>query len=230
MIACKKAEGQRKHQAIAHCTAGVEEQRHTQQGGPDAFFLIGIERRLDEKPQFHQQVREHYNQRQPKGGLHMGEERCGDVDIDDVDVEIRRENAPQSLVHKEIATCRSEDYGIEDAGHCDKGGDKDDSQGDDHPENRPAEHLQVVPEAHFAIRHHFFSSLLSVSISALMSSSSLRTSFIPSLKLFTPLPRPRISSGIFLPPKSSSTTRATMSISPVPIFCRKSRFPISNQA
>ena len=68
----------------------------------------------------------------------MGEERGGDVDIDDIDVEIRRENSSQSLVHKEIATCRSEDYGIEDAGHCDKSGDKDERQGDNHPENGPA--------------------------------------------------------------------------------------------
>ena len=39
---------------------------------------------------------------------------------------------------------------------------------------------------------------------------------LPSLNSFTPLPRPRINSGIFLPPKSKSTTTKIIMISGVP--------------
>ena len=46
------------------------------------------------------------------------------------------------------------------------------------------------------------------SMSFLISFTSSSTPCIPSLKLFTPLPRPFISSGIFLPPKRRSTTSA----------------------
>ena len=46
--------------------------------------------------------------------------------------------------------------------------------------------------------------------------------FTPSLKFFTPLPIPFISSGIFFPPKSNNTTMAMITISPVPKFPKNS--------
>lgn len=49
--------------------------------------------------------------------------------------------------------------------------------------------------------------------SFLVSSTASSFPFIPSLKLRTPLPRPFISSGIFLPPNSNNTTRAMTIIS-----------------
>lgn len=50
-----------------------------------------------------------------------------------------------------------------------------------------------------------------------LSSLSLPLSFMPSLKLFTPFPKPRISSGIFLPPNISNTTKTMRTISQPPI-------------
>lgn len=61
--------------------------------------------------------------------------------------------------------------------------------------------------------------LVSSSEAFLISSS---TSFKPCLKLFTPLPTPFISSGIFLPPKRSRITRTMTIISPVPRLNSKS--------
>ena len=57
-----------------------------------------------------------------------------------------------------------------------------------------------------------------LSVSSILMSSS--NPFTPSLKFFTPLPIPFISSGIFLPPKSNKTIMAMMIISPVPKFPR----------
>ena len=71
-----------------------------------------------------------------------------------------------------------------------------------HPYEYVAQFIEMIPKTlAFA---HFFSSVVS-------DASSLP--FMPSLKLRTPLPSPFISSGIFLPPKSSSTTSAMTTIS-----------------
>ena len=68
---------------------------------------------------------------------------------------------------------------------------------------------------------HLFFSVLEYHWFIFALSSSFRSfsiSFIPSLKLLTPFPKPFINSGIFLPPQKSKTTRAIIMISPAPIF------------
>ncbi len=81
------------------------------------------------------------------------------------------------------------------------------------------QYIQMLPKRHltdlsliYRLSHicHLtgFSSLMSRSFS---------TPFTPSLKLRTPLPRPFISSGIFLPPKNSRTISTMKIISCVPI-------------
>ena len=59
-----------------------------------------------------------------------------------------------------------------------------------------------------------------LSFSTMLSSNSFLTLSFASLNSRTPLPRPRISSGIFLPPNNNNTTKAINIISVAP------RFPI----
>ena len=76
----------------------------------------------------------------------MGEERGGDIDVDDIHLEISRKQGAESFIHKEISVCRSKNYSVENGRHRGESSDKDDYQSDKHPENRPAQDLQMVPE------------------------------------------------------------------------------------
>ena len=62
---------------------------------------------------------------------------------------------------------------------------------------------------------YFTKSFLSSLVDSFISFS---TSLIPSLKLFTPLPKPFINSGIYFPPNNNSNANAIISNSPLPKF------------
>ena len=69
------------------------------------------------------------------------------------------------------------------------------NKSDHNADNTISQNIEVIPKGHY-------------SRSFLISFTSSSTSFSPCLKLLTPLPRPRINSGIFLPPKRRRTTSA----------------------
>jgi hypothetical protein len=70
------------------------------------------------------------------------------------------------------------------------------------------QNFQVLPNPR-EIRNYFRSSVgvFDVALGLLGVFVGVSPSRIPSLKLFTPAPNPRIISGIFLPPKKSTITR-----------------------
>ena len=117
----------------------------------------------------------------------------------------------QQIVKHKIIITGSQHYVVEQKGHGDEVSHRQYKPDPNDTKQHPAQFLQVVPKSHFS--HDYFFSLSVVEGSSSSSFAlfiSSLASFTPSLKLLTPLPNPRISSGIFFPPKSNRITSAIM--------------------
>ena len=201
LIAGEESEGDGEEDEVAE-----EDAKHEHEVGGDderggVASLVFVEGWRDETVELEDDVGGCHDDADVEAGGHVDDELAGQFCVDELHVGGCAKDGWQ-----EVGTLRGKDD-KEDLVLEEKGEEGEECYNDDASQQHSAQFFKMIPKGHASG---------SCALSSLEASSSVVGSFIPSLKARTPLPAPRMSSGIFLPPKRRRTTTRMTMISVVP--------------